>query len=192
MNPNQPNRPPFQDVRTGVNILAHLINGWATSILPFIRKDFGSEFFGVNALIALLTMLVFGAVENSDDLLRYMGIWLLVVLAQRLDGARAVRRGQIIHTRYVGDSWLAQKLAPRAKRKTHQMLIEPAICLLVGLLFCPGSPAVGQYLIVGAFAVFMFNGMHRAVLERRVRHMHDAYIEQQTMARMFRGQDDDF
>jgi len=188
----QPQRPPFQDIRDGFNVLAHLVNGYATGILPFIRRDFGSNYFGFNVLIAVLVMILFGAMENSDDMLRYIFVWLVFVAAQRLDAARAVRKGQIIHTRYGGDSWLAYKLAPKSRRKTVQMLIEPAICLIAGVLIIPYSPAVGKYLIIGCFAVLMHNGMSRAVMEQRVRQMHDAHIEQQATARMFRGQDEDF
>ncbi|HZL38107.1 MAG TPA: hypothetical protein VFC78_22515 [Tepidisphaeraceae bacterium] len=188
----QPQRPPFQDIRDGLNFLWLAVNGYATGILPFIRKDFGTDFFRLNALIALGVMLLFGAMENSDDMLTYMFVWALVVAAQRLDAARAVKKGKIIHSRYVGDSWLAYKLAPKSRRKTVQMLIEPAICLIAGVLIIPYSPGVGKYLIVGCFAVLMFNGMQRAVMEQRVRRMHDAHIEQQATARMFRGQEEDF
>ena len=190
--PQQQQRPPFQDVRDGFNVLWHLVNGYATGILPFIRKDFGTNFFGINALLALLVMLLFGAMENSDDMLVYMFVWALFVAAQRLDAARAARNGRIIHSRYGGDSFLAYKLAPKSKRKTVQMLIEPGICLIAGVLISPYSPGIGNYLIVGCFAVLMFNGMSRAVMEQRVRQMHDAHIEQQATARAFRGQDEDF
>jgi hypothetical protein len=188
----QPQRPPFQDIRDGFNILAHVVNGYATGILPFIRRDFGTNFFGFNALVAVGVMLFFGAMENSDDMLRYIFVWVVFVAAQRLDAARAVRKGRIIHSHYGGDSFLAHKLAPKSRRKTVQMLIEPAICLIAGVLIIPYSPAVGKYLIIGCFAVLMNNGMSRAVMEQRVRQMHDAHIEQQATARMYRGQDEDF
>jgi hypothetical protein len=136
-------------------------------------------------------MLLFGAMENSDDMLVYMFIWVLFVAAQRLDAARGARRGEVIHSRYSGDSFLACKLAPKGKRKTIQMLVEPGICLISGVLICPHSPAVGNFLIVGCFAVFLFNGMQRGVMEQRVRQMRDAHIEQHAAARAFRGQDDD-
>ena len=141
-------------------------------------------------LIAVGVMLLFGAMENSDDMLRYMFLWFFFVAVQRLDAAKAVRKGRIIHSGYGGDSWLAYKLSPKSRRKTIRMFIEPAICLIAGLLICPYSPSVGKYLIVGCFAMVMFNGTQRTVLEQRVRQMHDAHIEQQATARMFRGQDD--
>jgi hypothetical protein len=190
--PQQQQRPPFQDVRDGLNVLWWVVNGYATGILPFIRKDFGINFFGLNALIAIGVMIGFGAMENSDDMLRYIFVWLVFVAAQRLDAARSVRKGRIIHTRYSGDSWLAYKLAPKSKHKTVHMLIEPAICLIVGALIVPYSPGVGKYLIVGCFALLMSNGFQRAVTQQRVQQMHDAHIEQQQTARMFRGRDDDF
>ncbi len=182
---------PFADLRRGLNFLWMAAEGYATGILPFIRKDFGTNFFGLNALIALVVMLLFGAMDHSDDMLIYMFTWVLFVTAQRLDSARAARKGAVIHTRYAGDSWLAYKLAPKSKRKTIQMLIEPGICLAAGLLIVPYSPGVGKYLIVGCFAVFLFNGMLRGVMEQRVRQMHDAYIVNTATARAFRGQDDD-
>ena len=189
----QPQRPPFQDIRDGFNVLAHVVNGYATGILPFIRRDFGSNYFGFNALVAVGVMLFFGAMENSDDMLRYIFVWVVfVVRPSSWTRPDAVRKGRIIHSHYGGDSFLAHKLAPKSRRKTVQMLIEPAICLIAGVLIIPYSPAVGKYLIVGCFAVLMHNGMSRAVMEQRVRQMHDAHIEQQSTARAFRGQDDDF
>jgi hypothetical protein len=185
-------RQPFQDIRTGFNLLAHLIDGYATAIVPFIRKDFGSAFFGVNALVAVLVMMVFGAMENDDTMLRYMFLWLLFVTAHRLDAGRAARKGRIIHSRYTGDSWLANKLLPKAKRKTVQMLFEPAVCMIAGVIICPQSPGIGKFLILGTFAVLMFNGSQRALMQQRVRNMHDAHIEQQATARMFRGNSEDF
>ncbi len=190
--PNQQQKEPFQDIRSGVNIFWHLVSGYATAIVPFIRKDFGTAFFGLNALAAVFVMLVFGAVENADDMLIYFFVWALFVLAHRLDASRNYRKGRIIHSQYVGDSWLASKLVSKARRKTVQMLIEPAICLIAGVLICPHSPGIGKFLILGAFAVLIFNGSQRVVMEDRVRKMHDAHIEQQATARMFRGQEEDF
>jgi hypothetical protein len=189
---NHPQKEPFQDIRTGFNVFWHLVSGYATAIVPFIRKDFGSAFFGLNALVAILVMMIFGAMENSDDMLNYMFLWILFVAAHRLDAGRAHRKGLIIHSRYVGDSWLANKLASKSKRRTVQLLIEPAICLIAGVLICPHSPGVGKFLILGAFAVLMFNGSQRALMEGRVRQMHDAHIENQATAQMFRGNTDDF
>jgi hypothetical protein len=183
---------PFQDLRLGLNLFTHAVDGYATGILPFMRRDFGTSFFGFNAVVAVIVMLIFGALENSDDMLRYMFLWMLFVLAQRLDSYRLIRQGKVIHTGFAGESFLAHKLVPKARRKTVQMLIEPAICLIVGAFICPYSPGVGKYLIVGAFAVMVFNGILRANAEQRVRQMNDAYIEQRATARMFRGQDDDF
>ena len=189
---NQQQPEPFADIRRGFNILMHVIDGYATAIVPFIRKDFGTAFFGLNSLVAVLVMMVFGAMENDDTMLRYIFFWLLFVTAHRLDAARNSRKGRVIHSRYVGDSWLAGKLFSKAKRKTVQLLIEPAICLIAGILICPHSPGVGKFLILGAFAVLMFNGSQRALMEGRVRQMHDAHIEQQATAQMFRENGDDY
>lgn len=184
-------REPFQDIRTGFNLLWHLVNGYATAIVPFIRKDFGTAFFGLNGVVAVLVMMVFGAMENDDTMLRYMFLWFIFVAAHRLDAARNYRKGKVIHSRYVGNSWLATKLSPKSKRKTVQMLIEPAFCLIAGVLFSPYSPGIGKFLILGALAVMLFNGSQRALMEQRVRQMRDAHIEQQATAEMFRGNNDD-
>lgn len=190
--PNQQPQEPFHDIRTGFNVVMHLIDGYATAIVPFFRKDFGSAFFGVNALVALLVMLVFGAMENDDTMLNYMLLWILFVAAHRLDAARNYRKGKVIHSRYVGDSWLASKFAGKIKRRTVQLLVEPAMCLIAGVLICPHSESIGKFLILGAFAVLIFNGSQRAAMEQRVRQMHDAHIEQQATGQMFRGNTDDF
>ena len=189
---NQHPQEPFADLRRDFNIVMHVIDGYATAIVPFIRRDFGTAFFGLNSLVAVLVMMVFGAMENDDTMLRYMFLWFLFVAAHRLDAARNARKGRVIHSRYVGDSWLASKVASRAKRKTVQLLIEPAICLIAGVVFCPYSPGIGKFLILGAFAVLIFNGSQRALMEQRVRQMHDAHIEQQATAQMFRGNTEDF
>jgi hypothetical protein len=190
--PDPQQKQPLQDVRTGFNIFWHIVSGYATAIVPFIRKDFGTAFFGLNALVAVFVMMLFGAAVRSDDMLYYMYVWLVLVTIHRLDAFRAYRKGRIIHSRYTGDCWLAEKLSPASKRKTVQLVIEPALCLVVGAMICPYSPGVGKFVIVGAFAVMMFNGWQRAVMQGRVRKMHDAHIEQQATAQMFRGKDDDF
>ena len=92
-NPQQ--KQPFQDIRTGFNVFWHLTSGYATAILPFIRKDFGTAFFGLNSLVAVLVMMVFGAMENDDTMLRYMFLWFLFVAAHRLDAGRAHRKGRV-------------------------------------------------------------------------------------------------
>lgn len=183
---------PFQDARSGFNMLSWALSGYATAILPFIRRDFGVNFFGLNALVAIGVMLVFGAVENTDDLMAYMALWLLLVAAHRLDAHRNYRRGQVTHSRHTGDSLIAAKLPASVKRKTVQMLIEPGVCLIAGALLCPHAPGCGRFLIGGAFAVMAFNGTQRASMQQRVRSMRDAHIEQQVTAQMFRGRDDDF
>ena len=190
--PDPQQKQPLQDVRTGFNIFWHIVSGYATAIVPFIRKDFGTAFFGLNALVAVFVMMLFGAAVRSDDMLYYMYVWLVLVTIHRLDAFRAYRKGRIIHSRYTGDCWLAEKLSPTSKRKTVQLLIEPALCLAAGVLICPHSPGVGKFLIVGTFSVMMFNGSQRAVMQERVRKMRDAHIEQQATAQMFRGKDDDF
>jgi hypothetical protein len=70
------------DIRRGFNILMHVIDGYATAIVPFFRKDFGTAFFGFNSLVAVLVMMVFGAMENDDIMLRYMFLWFLFVAAR--------------------------------------------------------------------------------------------------------------
>ena len=44
----QQQRPPFQDVRDELNVLWIAVNGYATGILPFIRKDFGTDFLSAS------------------------------------------------------------------------------------------------------------------------------------------------
>jgi hypothetical protein len=142
--------------------------------------------------IALLIMFFFGVAENFDDMLRYMLIWVLVVALHRIRSLRTKKQGRIIHSRYVGDSWLASKLSPRAKLKRIHGSIEPALTLLAAIILFPFSLTVGKYLFFGGFAVAIFNLMVRSVMENRVRQMRDAHIEQQATARAFRGQDGEF
>jgi hypothetical protein len=65
-----------------------------------------------------------------------MVVWAVFVAIQRLDSVRAFRKGRIIHSRYAGDSWLASKGSPKTRRKTMQMLMEPLMCLIAGVLNC--------------------------------------------------------
>src|ERR1700685_1989096 len=92
MNNQQPPEP-FADIRRGFNILMHVIDGYAAAILPFIRKDFGTAFFGLNSLVAVLVMMVFGAMENDDTMLRYMFLWFLFVAAHRPRAGAEARKG---------------------------------------------------------------------------------------------------
>jgi hypothetical protein len=183
---------PFGNMRQSFNMFWLVTSGYATCILPFLRRGFGTHFFGFNALVAPIIMLLFGAAEHSDDMLRYMLIWVLVVAIRRMQTFAAKQRGQVIHSRYAGDSWLASKQAPKANRKKLQTSLEPALILLAAAVMFPLSMAVGKFLFFGGFAVAIFNLMTRAVVEQQVRQMHDAHIQQVTARRVFRGQDDDF
>jgi hypothetical protein len=167
-----------------------LINAHTTSITVFTRHSFGTEALGFSGLCALGLLILVGGFSRSPDMLNYLVIWLVVLVAQRITTFRRVNQGWIEHSRYTGVPWLGFKFT--RSELCAKGLVEPIICLIVGTLLMPVSETVGTFVMLGFFSLMIETAMQRQRSRVRLMAMRDAHIEQKALAEAFRGQREEF
>lgn len=172
-----------QDMKGGFNLVYVILHGFATSVTPFTRTGFGQEAFGINSLVALLLMIGFGSLGNSQAMWVFLWLWILAVLRQRVTQMQNRKKGIITHSRYQGYPWLAFKLFPRIKDEGNAKGAEAFLVMSVGCLLGYGlDPALGWFLALGGIGSLFIEAFAVEVMKRRVQAMRDCQIENQTIA----------
>jgi len=157
----------------------------ATCIWPFMRKDFGREFFGMNALYAILLMTVMAGLGNSPAMVWYFFAWIGMVACQRARTFQLVRQGWREHSKYWGYPALAMTI-PGISQNAALMVVEPMICMIGGTLLCYLDTTVGGFVILGMFSGMVVTGVEAERDRKAVMAMEDAEIDMQRRARMYR------
>ncbi len=174
--------------KDGFNFVYALAKGHAMCFLPFMRRNFGSEALGWPGVYAFGIMVVVGSFGRIPDMWFFLGLWMLVVLAQRLSTMRAMLRGVVRHSRYEGDvdtKWCKN-------RRTVKLVLEPLVCAFLGVCVEAAGLSHGLAVFVGsgAFSLAMTAMIDRGLEDKRLQAMRDAAIEQQYLAARFRDEID--
>ena len=144
---------------------------------PFLRYGQGMEAYGIRAGIAFLVLLTLAGVERDFGLWLFLAVWIVALIYRRVQTFKRIRRGAIIHSRYAGDPWLALKVPFVRSEHTAKGIIEPSICLLVGVMLCPLSVNLGAIVCAGWLLLLVHNGIEREIDRKRLERMRDAEIE---------------
>ena len=187
----QEQRQDASSMKSGINLLQLLVDGHAACVAPFLRNGMGSNYPGVDGLVALVMILVYAAETRDRFMMWYFWIWLLTIACQRIETFRLIRRGWAEHSRYTGRPLLL-KLPFVKNEMTAKNMIEPAFCFLVGLCLLPISQTLGAFVMLGYLSLGIQRGLQSQVNRMRVRQMRDAAIEQRQLAEWFRSERDDF
>ncbi len=179
---------PMQKAQTGANILVFVARVLATPLEVCLRRNFGTRYFGFQALGALVAIGLWASMWPGTDGRPVVWFWWFVVLMflrARRESIRLSGKGASIHTRYNGWPRLAAvfKRMPEAKIKAS---VEPVVSGIAGLALLTVSEALGSLLIVSAIALGMVQSTIEAVEQARASELNDALIEQQTLAERFR------
>lgn len=176
------------EMQGGFNLVYLILHGFATSVTPFMRTDFGKEAFGINSFVALLLMIGFGSFGNSHAMWVFLLLWILAVLRQRVTQMLNRKKGLICHSRYQGYPWLAFKLFPRIKDEGNAKGAEAFFVMSLGALlgYCL-DPALGWFLVMGGIGALCIEAFAVEVTKRRLQSMRDAEIEQRDLAERFRN-----
>lgn len=167
------------DVRGSVNLTYLLVNGFATCFTVFLRRGFGGEAFGFNAIIGVIIMLFYmQSHPGSGAMFDFFGCWWIALLCHRIGYWSRRRRGHIVHSRFDGVSWIGIVL-PFLDRAGLARVAEIPLCIFGGAALAHYDQAVGRFVFFGAFALLVKNMMDGWVDRKRVQRMHDAAIEQQ-------------
>jgi hypothetical protein len=167
------------------NLLYALAKGHAMCFLPFMRKNFGSEALGVPGVIAFILMLLVGGFGQIPEMPGFIGVWVIVVLCHRASTMRALRKGVVRHSRYDGD--VDTRLI--RSRSTVKLMLEPLVCVVVGVCIEAAGFSHGLAVFVGAgfFSLSLVAWIDRELDRKRLEAMRDAAIEQSYLAARYRG-----
>jgi hypothetical protein len=167
---------PQQKKGDGLNALYFLCNIHATCISPFIRSGFGKNALGWNGVLAFTVLWYMACTEKFMGW--YFVAWFVVLICRRIQTARILRRGELIHSRYSGYPWLAMKCPFVRTEYTAEVFVEPMGCFFAGALLCPLSPGMGGFVMLGFLSFILRAGIEGMITEKRMEQLQDAMIEQ--------------
>lgn len=174
------------------NALYGLAKGHSMCFLPFVRKNFGSEALGRPGAIALVILVAVGGLGRIPEMWPFLGFWILAMLCQRASSERAKRQGVVRHSRYEGD--VDEQMVKRfGSRTAVKQVVEPLLCLLVGVGIETAGLSHGLAVFIGSGAVSLalVAMIDRQLDNKRVQAMRDAAIEQSYLAARYRGEIDE-
>jgi hypothetical protein len=179
---------PIQDARKGAYIGLFVSRVVAAPVEVVIRTRFGSQYFGLPALLGLFMMPAWVLFWPDADVRGLMWFWAVHVLMQfraRLEVFRMLRRHEIVHTRYNGRPRLLRILRWMDERQI-KAIGEPVFVFLCGVFMMPLSQPLGSYLMVAAFCLGLNHSVIESVEQARALQLNDARIEQESIAERFR------
>lgn len=167
-----------------VQIVAHAI---ACSFYAFTRRNFGREFFSLNALCALGVFVGFGiASTHRIEVCFFQAMafaWICTVAGQRLS-ASILRSADCVHSRYNGWPLLCDAL-PFSEAMTKRF-IEPLLVFSIGMAArLSDFPMIGAFGCWGGIACIIDSMGTQYHMSRRAMEMNDAQIEQRVQIDTF-------
>jgi hypothetical protein len=188
--PQGQGRDPF-NMRTGVNVLHLVVETHAAAVTPFLRRGMGVNYPGVFGLLALVMIPLYAAATHDPLMITFLWVWLGAIIVRRAEAVQLARRGRVVHSRYNGWPWFSVKL-PFVKTESAAKVADAMVCLVVGVLLCQWSIALGRFVMLGCVSLGMQRAIQGQVNSMRVRQMRDAAIEQRQLAEWYREQRIDF
>jgi hypothetical protein len=170
------------------NLVFTLAYAHALCFLPFLRINFGDQAFaGLSGPIALVMILLVWGSDPTGTMMVFFWLWIAFVLCQRLRMGLNRRNGVAICSQYTGFPAFTMRLF-RCKTETQARMIEPVICLLVGIpIMLYVSDVAGKFIAAGAASVSIIEGTYRWIDNRKVQQMRDAKIEAERLSAMYKG-----
>ncbi len=187
-----PSKRPADNVGDLFQLAYLLANAHATCLTVFVRCRFGTRAFGLNGLLALALIPLYGALADAPEMFAFLLAWLAFLVCRRAESGRLGRRGLHEHSAYDGWPWLAIRCPFVRREGTAKVLVEPVLCVLAGSFLMPVSQPLGDFVLVGTFTLLFKAGTDREVNRARLRAMRDAEIESRQLAERFRGLRDEF
>jgi hypothetical protein len=166
----------------------------STAVTPFLRTNFGVEALGFPGIWAFVLLLAWAGLSGDPMMLGYLVAWLFAVACQRVRTARLVRQGWVAHSQYTGWPRLALRVPFVRKETTAKGVIEPLLCLALGVVLGAIAEAhqrpftLPAFFLVSSFCLAFREKVNREVERKRVQAMRDAQIDQQWLAEQFHRQ----
>lgn len=162
-----------------------------TSVVVFLRRGFGQRYFSKQAVLVIPLVLLYTLFWEGHDLrplLVFLGLYMLCWAVARAGIIRRGIKGDVEHSYYSGTpSVLRWKLfRGRLSERRAKATVEPLLVFAFGLAFMDWNRPLGSYLLLAAGGMLMSMGIARSYERARLMDMRDSYIEQRSLAELFR------
>jgi hypothetical protein len=161
----------------------------AATIYPAFRRGAGTK--GKREGLAFLLLGAVAALSGMPIFWGYLVVWMVIVVARRVEAAEMRRKGWSTHTEYTGWPILADQL--HGSERTAKLTLEPLVCVLVAAAFgvaaetwyLPQCYAMCLWFGVGAVALIVDHGIYETILDRQADVIRDKQIEQENVLERF-------
>jgi hypothetical protein len=168
-------------------LLMLVVRAWAISLEVFLRRGFGSRYFGLQAALVLLLVPSYALIWEGQDLrpifLFLVGYVVLSAFA-RIGMLFRVLRGDQRHSFYSGWPRLLNSRSRFCEIKVKKF-VEPFVVLAIGGLIGNHNPPLAIYLVLASFCLTMTAHASDNWIRRRAMEMNDALLDQQHIAERF-------
>lgn len=183
---NAPQPPTMgDDIRRGINAVCLLAHAHAHCLYPFLRYGYGLQVPGFQGVMAVGLMWVACLYTEDLAILKFLGVWLVATIIQRVIAFYRHWRGLREHSHYEGYPWLAALFA-RGRGEIVARSFEPVLVVPAGLGLAVWSEPLGVFVLAGAVSLPLVLIISETAKLRRVTDMLDMELEQRALAERVR------
>lgn len=142
----------IRDAKAASNWIRIIVEVWAMTLCVLLHRRFGRRYIDYRAALGLVLIFfypIFWREHDPRPMLALLLFYLLMLLRARIEGLWRGRRGEVIHSRYNGESRVASCF-PKLDELTLKSRAEPLYVLGCGLGLLPFMPPLAMFLIIGA------------------------------------------
>ena len=175
--------------RTGMNLIAWIVNTGSVTVEVFLHGRFGSRYLGIPSALGLFIIPIFGLFFQGHDprpLILFWWAYLLMSILARIGVIWRGRGPSAEHSRYSGTPRLFRLRHPGRElviKKWH----EPLFVAVLGVLISEANAPLGNYLLFAALCLAVKTRMHEAVQASVDLDMRDALMEQRQRMEQLRA-----
>ena len=180
----------WMTMRDQFNLLHLICRTWSTSVEVFWHRDFGDRYLGINALLVLFLVPIYGLFWEGYDiepLMWFIPAFLVMCGIGRVGMVRRRLRGEQCHSYYSGWPRIMQPTV-KFSEETCKRFIEPVLTLAIGWSFCDFFKQVplGVFFLWAGVCQFISNNLAAAHERVLAQNLFDQVTEQQQVAERFR------
>jgi hypothetical protein len=174
---NQPHDPNNNDMtpQQAANIMFWVMRIVGACFWSLIRCDQGIYWGTAITFPALILMILYAAVTESEAVFCYIVVWLCFCIYRR---AKADPRQQ---SGFAGTNYITIRI-PGFRTEKRSRMLEPFLLFFLGWVIYQFSQSLGVGFFAGGFATAWVTVAENAVMAVRLRKVHDARIEMETLS----------
>jgi hypothetical protein len=169
------------------DLLFFFLAGHIACFLPFLRKHFGTDALGMNALAAMGLMFLYAGFAPCPEMGYFAVAWFACVAFHRVVTLAMVAKGWESHSRNPGLPWLAMRVFRVSNDFLVFRLCEPALLIIAGAVVGQFSDKLGLFIGSGAFSLLAADSLRRGIENGQIKAMRDKEFEMRARVARFRN-----